>query len=177
MLRGERGDTEAEKLPAALPPAPPPFGGQTGVGGRGGPQKRRAAIDRVDSSLSRSRSSSSAPSFGKARVCRRMEVVDSAGCQLEEVILLLLRLWFLLSVVGDGGKAGWILFLNDVSGEFSACSMGSWRMVWVHLPACGWVSWPADSSSGVLLVSFLRLMLRCSGTLAAGWFTSMVEDG
>ena len=97
-------------MPAALPPAPPPFGGQTGVGGRGGPRKRRAAINRVDRSLSRPRSSLLASSFGEARVCRRMEVVDSAGCQLEEVILLLLRLWFLLSVVGDGGEARSILF-------------------------------------------------------------------
>ena len=55
--------------------------------------------------------------------------------------------------------------------------MGSWRMVWVRLPACGRVSWPRVSSLGVLLVSFLCLLLRCSGTLGAGWFTSMVEDG
>ena len=82
-----------------------------------------------------------------------------------------------MSVVGDGGEAGWILFLKDVSGEFSACSMGSWRMVWVRLPACGRVSWPGVSSSGVLLVSFLCLLVRCSRALGAGWFTSMVEDG
>ena len=57
-----------------------------------------------------------------------MEVVDSAGCQLEEVILLLLRLWFLLSVAVDGGEAGWILFLKDLSGEFAACPwvLGGW---------------------------------------------------
>ena len=55
--------------------------------------------------------------------------------------------------------------------------MGSWRMVWVRLPACGRVSWPGVSSSGVLLVSFLCLLVRCSRALGAGWFTSMVEDG
>ena len=86
VLKGERGDTEAEKLPAALPPAPPPSGGQPGVGGRGRSRKHRAAVDRVDTSLSRPRSSSSASSFGEARVCRRMEVVNSARRQLEEVI-------------------------------------------------------------------------------------------
>ena len=74
-------------------------------------------------------------------------------------------------------RQGRFCFLKDVSCEFSACSMGSWRMVWVHLPACGWVSWPAVSSLGVLLVYFLCLLLRCSGALGAGWFTSMVEDG
>jgi len=110
-------------------------------------------------------------------VCRRTEVIDSARRRLEEVILLPLRLQFLLSVVGDGGEAGWILFLKDASGKIFVCSMSSVRLLWGHQPACGWVSCSGISSSRALLLCFLCLLVLCSGASGYGWLSSMAEDG
>lgn len=122
-------------------------------------------------------SSSSSGPYGEAMVCQRTEVIDSAGRRLEEVILPPLRLWFLLSVVGDDCEAGWILSLNDASGKSSVCSMSPGWVLWGHPPACGWASCSEFSSLRMLLLCFLCLLVLWSGASGSGWLTSMADVG
>jgi len=122
-------------------------------------------------------SSSSLGPYGEAMVCRRTEVIDSAGRRLEEVIIPPLRLWFLLSLVGDDCEAGWILSLKDASGKSSVCSMSPGWVLWGHPPACGWASCSEFSSLRMLLLCFLCLLVLWSGASGSGIWMAHIQGG
>jgi len=94
---------------------------------------------------------------------------------MDEMVFFLLWLVFLPLIVGDGGKVGWILFLQNISGKalFSLCYV---RMARVHL-ACGWDSSRWVISSEKVLLAFLCELVLCAGASGTGGFTSMAEEG
>ena len=105
-------------MPARIPSVLFLSDGRPAVGEGDGPRNHRAAVDRLDSYISRPNNCSSLLGGG-AWFGRRSPSVDSFRVRLEEMEFEPLRLVFLLLMAGDSISARWILLLLMIFSEFS----------------------------------------------------------
>ena len=144
-------------MPAGFSPVLFLFDGRPAIGEGNGPRNLRAAIDRLDSYLSRPKYCLPPPDGG-ARVCRRSQASVSVRLRMEAMLLGPLRLLFLLLMSGVGASTRWILFLHKMSGE-TFCSMSCVRLGRILSLPCEGISSLEFASMAELLVASLRVLV------------------
>ena len=164
---------------AGIPPVFFLSDGRPSVREGDGPRNRCAAVNRLDSYISRPNNCSS-PSGGGAKLCRRSQSVDSSCGRLEEMESELLRLVFLLLMAGDSDSARWILVLQMISSEFARFK-SSVRLGRVLSFPCEWIASLGLDSMTEHVAVVLRVLLGCFGSSRVeaeddGWWVKSMRS-